>query len=148
MKDSQFANVLTDDRVPLGGTIGLQVEITGKPTDVTWFRDNIRLPKLSPKHRTIVESGVHTLFFSNASVSDAGRYTCRITDIYGRLDTSAIVEVVNPRSVRNGKPAMFLSRPDKIMAVASGEDIVVSCRVTGDPKPKGIYYFLYDSCEN
>lgn len=128
---------MTDDHVPLGGTIGLQVEIKGKPRDVTWFRDDVRLPKLSPKHHTIIESGVHTLLFPNATVSDAGRYTCRISNEYGRLDTSAIVEVVNPRSLRNGKPAMFLSRPDKIMSVASGEDIVVSCRVTGDPKPRG-----------
>lgn len=32
---------------------------------------------------------------------------------------------------------MFLSRPEKILSLVEGEDIVVSFRVGGDPKPRG-----------
>nr|CAD7592988.1 unnamed protein product [Timema genevievae] len=68
--------------------------------------------------------------------SEAGLYTCRASNLFGHVDTSAAVEVVPPGSVRGGKPAMFVSRPDQDMAVALGEDITVSFRVTGDPKPQ------------
>lgn len=113
------------------------MEVKGIPEDVTWFRDDIRLPKISSKHKTFVESGVYTLLFPNATNSEAGRYTCRVMNAYGRVDTSAIVEVVHPSAVRGGKPAMFMSRPEKMMSVATGEDIVVSFRVSGEPKPRG-----------
>lgn len=138
----KFGNILTDHVVPTGGTIGLQVEVKGAPEEVTWFRDDKRLPKISSRHKSFVESGVYTLLFPNATHTEAGRYTCRVANTFGHVDTTAFVKVVHPGSVRGGKPAMFLSRPDKMMAVATGEDISVSFRITGDPKPRGKCYFI------
>lgn len=60
----------------------------------------------------------------------------RAINVLGKTETSAYVQVIHPSNVRDGKPAMFLSRPDKYMRVTEGEDITVSFRVSGDPKPK------------
>nr|CAH7764905.1 unnamed protein product [Callosobruchus chinensis] len=120
-----FSNVLTDTFVPTGGSMALQVE------------ESLMLPRASPKHRTFVERGVHTLLVPSVSEYEAGKYTCRASNAFGKVETSAYVHVVHPSSVREGKPPMFLHRPDKILNVAPGEDISVSFRVRGDPKPTG-----------
>ncbi|XP_066996546.2 titin homolog isoform X2 [Anabrus simplex] len=136
VKRPHFTSVLTDHLVPSGGTIALQVEVKGAPKpEVTWLRGSEQLPP-SPKYRTFEEAGVYTLMVADATESEAGMYTCRAYNVYGHMDTSAAVQVVPPGSVRGGRPAMFVSRPDNVMAVAVGEDITVSFRVTGDPKPR------------
>ncbi|GLH01371.1 Uncharacterized protein GBIM_07522, partial [Gryllus bimaculatus] len=86
--------------------------------------------------RAFEESGVHTLLLPDAGADEAGLYTCRARNAWGLADTSASVQVVAPGSIRGGHPAMFVSRPDNVMAVAPGEDITVSFRVKGDPKPR------------
>nr|CAI5840676.1 unnamed protein product [Callosobruchus analis] len=133
-----FSNVLTDTFVPTGGSMALQVEVKGGPgAEVAWFKESLMLPRASPKHRTFVERGVHTLLVPSVSEFEAGKYTCRASNAFGKVETSAYVHVVHPSTVREGKPPMFLHRPDKILNVAPGEDISVSFRVGGDPKPTG-----------
>lgn len=117
--------------------------------DVTWLRDKEPLHFLTPRFRTFEESGVYTLVMSNVTEKEAGFYTCRASNTYGHADTSANVGIVLPGSVRGGKPAMFINRPDTDMSVAVGEDISVSFRVTGDPKPKGKFSYrmiFYEVC--
>lgn len=80
---------------------------------------------------------MYTLMMTDVTEKEAGFYTCRVSNSYGHVDTSATVGIVAPGSVRGGKPAMFINRPAMDMSVAVGEDISVSFRVTGDPKPKG-----------
>jgi hypothetical protein len=123
---------------------------TGAPkVDVTWLRDKEPLHFLTPRFRTFEESGVYTLMMTNVTEKEAGFYTCRASNTYGHADTSATIGIVVPGSVRGGKPAMFVNRPDMDMSVAVGEDISVSFRVTGDPKPKGKFsgrMILYEIC--
>lgn len=78
------------------------------------------------------------MMVADARDTEAGIYTCRAANAYGHVDTSAAVEVVRPGSVRGGRPAMFMSRPDQDMTVTLGEDITISFRVQGDPKPRGM----------
>ncbi|XP_025602051.2 titin homolog isoform X2 [Athalia rosae] len=132
-----FASVLTDHSVPAGGTIALQVEVKGTPApEVLWLHGETRRPVTHSRARTFAESGVYTLMVPEASHSETGTYICRASNAYGSVDTVASVEVVAPSSVKGGKPAMFLSRPDSLMTVALGEDVTVSFRVTGTPKPR------------
>jgi chromosome segregation ATPase len=133
-----FSGVLTDHLVPSGGIMALQVEIK-EPAEVTWFKESHKLPKASSRHRTFVEHGVHTLLIPNVTEYEAGKYTCRASNIFGRSETSSYVQVIHPSSIRDGKPAMFLSRPDTVMTVTPESDIVVSFRITGDPKPSSKY---------
>lgn len=130
-----FSGVLTDASVPSGGVMALQVQVKGTPAEVSWFKDSQKLAS-SARHRTHVERGVHTLMIPNVNELESGKYTCRAANVYGRIETSAYVRVVHPGQIRDGKPAMFLSRPDKYLRVTEGEDINVSFRVTGDPKPR------------
>jgi chromosome segregation ATPase len=145
-----FSGVLTDHLVPSGGIMALQVEIK-EPAEVTWFKESHKLPKASSRHRTFVEHGVHTLLIPNVTEYEAGKYTCRASNIFGRSETSSYVQVIHPSSIRDGKPAMFLSRPETVMTVTPESDIVVSFRITGDPKPSSKYYVslvLYSQKKN
>ncbi|XP_033210455.1 titin homolog isoform X2 [Belonocnema kinseyi] len=137
----RFSSYLIDHSVPAGGTIALQVEVRGSPTpEVTWLRrDGVKNERISnSKVRTFAESGVHTLILLEASESEAGTYICRAINAFGQIDTSANVEVIIPgKFSANGKPAMFISRPvDKIITAVVGEDVSVSFRISGIPKPR------------
>ena len=67
-----------------------------------------------------------------------------MSNAYGHIDTSATVEVIPLSKFDDlGKPAMFISRPvDKVMHVVDGEAVSVSFRVSGTPKPRGIYNYI------
>lgn len=102
---------------------------------MTWYRGSEPLPKKSTRFRYLEDAGVHSLVVSEASRSEAGLYTCRASNAHGHRDTSVSVEVVG--NAARGKPAMFINRPDTNLSLAVGEDITLSFRVCGDPKPKG-----------
>lgn len=61
----------------------------------------------------------------------------RAWNAYGKTDTTAYVRIIDHGSICDGKPAMIVHQPVKDVTVASGEDITVSLRVQGKPKPKG-----------
>lgn len=111
--------------------------------DVVWLHEDKTVPP-SPKLRTHEERGIFTLTLINASPHEAGLYTCRAFNSFGRADTRATIRVV-ARGGRNDKPAMFVERPDTTLGVALGEDITISFRVAGEPRPQG-KYLLFCSC--
>ena len=97
-------------------------------------------PIPSYKARTFADSGVYTLIVPEATESETGTYVCRASNAYGYVDSTANVEVVPSSSIEGGKPAMFLSRPAETMIyVTDGEDVSVSFRVNGVPKPRSTY---------
>lgn len=96
------------------------------------------MPRTSSRYRLLEDGSVHTLLVSGATAKDAGQYTVRAVNPHGSTDTSARVDVVaHGGAGAHGDPAMFLSRPETLITVAHGEDITVSFRLGGDPKPKG-----------
>ncbi|XP_044588361.1 titin homolog isoform X4 [Cotesia glomerata] len=137
----RFSSYLTDHSVPVGGTIALQVEVKGvPPPDVTWMRADKKGSIAVPKARTFADSGVYTLIVPDATEYETGTYVCRASNSYGHVDSTATVEVVSGSMGDGGKPAMFVSRPpDKVIIVAVGEDVSVSFRTNGIPKPKVIW---------
>ncbi|XP_014296942.2 titin isoform X1 [Microplitis demolitor] len=137
----RFSSYLTDHSVPVGGTIALQVEVKGvPPPDITWMRADKKGVIAVPKARTFADSGVYTLVVPDATEYETGTYVCRASNPYGHVDTTANIEVVSGSMMDGGKPAMFMSRPpDKVIIVAVGEDVSVSFRTNGVPKPKVIW---------
>lgn len=135
---------MTDHSVPVGGTIALQVEVKGvPPPDITWMRADKKGVIAVPKARTFADSGVYTLVVPDATEYETGTYVCRASNPYGHVDTTANIEVVSGSMMDGGKPAMFMSRPpDKVIIVAVGEDVSVSFRTNGVPKPKGYFTAL------
>ena len=37
-----------------------------------------------------------------------------------------------------GRPARIIEKPDDLIRVANGGDLLLTCRVTGEPRPKGM----------
>lgn len=73
-----------------------------------------------------------------ATESEKGTYICRAINAYGHVDSIATVEVISPSTIDGGKPAMFVSRPaEKSYTVNAEEDVSVSFRMSGVPKPRG-----------
>ncbi|XP_011632760.1 titin-like [Pogonomyrmex barbatus] len=137
----RFSNLLKDYNVPAGGTIALQVEVKGVPApEVKWLRGDRKEPITIPQARTFAERGLYTLIVPEATESERGIYVCRAINAYGQVDTSATVDVISSSTVDGGKPAVFVSRPfKKSIDVIVGEDISISFRVSGIPKPRIIW---------
>lgn len=103
-----------------------------------WMLGTDLLPRGSSRYRLLEDGTVHTLLVSEATPKDAGQYTVRAVNPHGSSDSSARIDVVSHGSGSvHGDPAMFISRPETMITVAHGEDITVSFRLSGDPKPKG-----------
>ncbi|XP_037299652.1 titin homolog isoform X6 [Manduca sexta] len=133
-----FGNVLTDYQVVKGGTIGLQVEIRGCPTRVEWLREGRSVTEIYRNARTFVEHGLYTLALSDVTEKESGLYTCRAWSTHGNVDMNAAITVVQPNEL-DGKPAIIVGRPEKDILISVGEDINISFRVQGEPKPKVIF---------
>uniref|UniRef100_A0A1B0CWT0 Muscle M-line assembly protein unc-89 n=1 Tax=Lutzomyia longipalpis TaxID=7200 RepID=A0A1B0CWT0_LUTLO len=132
-----FSTVLSDNLVPIGGTIGLQVEVHG-PVEVQWLygRDPVAP---SDKVKTYAEEGVYTLAVSSATDKQSGTYTCRATNAFGKSDSIAHVHVIAPATVKGGKPPQILDRPPKEMVLKTGDNLQISFRILGDPKPQLVF---------
>jgi len=77
----------------------------------------------------------------DSTIRDGGKYVCRACNLYGVVDAEKAVRVVSPQDYtdrRGVKPAIIVSRGNDRLNVAVGEDITVTLRVAGEPKPKGI----------
>lgn len=131
-----FTNVLTDYKVAHGGTIGLQVEIRGCPTRVEWLREGKSVTDVYRNAKTFVEQGLYTLALSDVTEKETGLYTCRAWSTHGNVDMNAAITVVHPAEM-DGKPAIIAGRPEKDVLISVGEDLNISFRVQGEPKPKG-----------
>lgn len=113
--------------------------IIGVPApEVKWLRGDRKEPIAIPKARTFTERGLHTLIVPEATESEKGTYVCRAFNAYGQVDMSAMVDVISASAIDGGKPAVFVSRPaKKSIDVTIGEDVSISFRVHGVPKPRG-----------
>lgn len=132
-----FSTELTDHIVPAGGTLALQVEVKGAPRpEVKWIRGTEELPRATSRIRSFEDSGVYTLLVANASEKEAGLYTCHAFNAFGYVDTTASVEVIPAGSIRGGKPPTIINRPADLMRISVEDDLILTCRVTGEPKPR------------
>jgi len=133
-----FTSPLVDQQVPAGGTFALQVEIHGQ-VDIQWYKGKDQItPATSPKIQTYSDQGVYTLAVNNAQQTEAGAYMCRAINAFGKADSTGHIDVVNPVKAGKGggRPALFVSRPDPILVIKSEDNISISFRVQGEPKPK------------
>lgn len=132
-----FVSELTDHLVTSGGTVALQVEVKGAPRpEVRWLRGADILPRASSTIRSFEDSSHYTLLLSNASEREAGLYTCRASNAFGHIESTAAVEVIPAGAIRGGKAAHLITRPDDVLNISEEDDIVFTCRVGGDPKPR------------
>ncbi|XP_068630255.1 uncharacterized protein [Battus philenor] len=133
-----FTNVLTDYKVTRGGTIGLQVEIKGSPTRVEWLREGRFITDVYRNAQTFIDHSLYTLALSDVTENESGVYTCRAWGSHGKVDMNAAITVIHPNQI-DGKPAVIIGRPQKEMLISVGEDLNISFRAQGEPKPKVIF---------
>lgn len=131
-----FSNVLSDYKVAKGGTIGLQVEIQGSPVRVEWLREGCSITEIYRNAQTFVDHGLYTLALTDVTEKESGIYTCRAWGNQGNVDMNAAITVVQPNQI-DGKPAVIIGRPPKDVLITVGEDLNISFRVQGEPKPRG-----------
>lgn len=86
--------------------------------------------------KTFVEQSVYTLALTDVTERESGTYTCRAFGSHGTVDMNAAITVV-PHGGLDGRPATIVGRPEKDVLISVGEDLNISFRVQGDPKPKG-----------
>jgi len=117
------------------------IRVAGSPAPtVTWIRESKPLPRSSAKYVYLNEGGLYTLLVKDSTARDGGTYVCRACNLYGSADAEKSVRVVSSQDCsehRGVKPAIIVSRPNDRLNVAVGEDITVTLRVAGEPKPKG-----------
>lgn len=92
----------------------------------------------SDMHST-VDHDIHSYNLPNSWDSERSIHTYRPDNISGHSDYNTRFDGGCGYMRENGKPAIFISRPvDKLINACGGEDVSLSFRVGGVPKPKGI----------
>lgn len=86
------------------------------------------------------------MLVNDSTARDEGTYVCRACNLYGSADAAKTIRVVSAVEcsgrMTGVKPAIIVSRPADRLNVAVGEDIVVTLRVAGEPKPKGTVHSI------
>lgn len=131
-----LTNPLGDHMITTGGTLALTAEFasTSSPIEVQWFRNKMPLSG-QPNVKTFIDHGVYTLTIEKATAECSGVYTCRAMNAFGKIESNSNVHIVGA-TVKGGKAALFLSRPEPEMKIATGDPFSISFRVQGEPKPK------------
>ncbi|MFH4975264.1 hypothetical protein AB6A40_001973 [Gnathostoma spinigerum] len=128
----QFTSELTDVSVRASESATLSVTATGKPEpNVVWLKDsqpiNIdNLHVLSKKD----DQGRYTLVIKNASIEDAGIYSCKAVNKAGEVETQAHFGVAEEFF----QPE-FTEKLTEFNAI-EGEEVRLSCTVVGKPEPQ------------
>ncbi|XP_018399450.1 PREDICTED: uncharacterized protein LOC108777137, partial [Cyphomyrmex costatus] len=138
----RFSNLPKNYSMLTDGSIGLEVELKDiLSPEAKWQRGDQTKPITVPKARIFVEPELYTLITPDATEPERDPYVCRTINAYGQMDTNATMHVMSlSAGEHRGKPAIFVSRPSKKpIDVIVGEDISISFRVSGIPKPRIIW---------
>uniref|UniRef100_A0A8C6JRK1 Obscurin-like protein 1 n=1 Tax=Melopsittacus undulatus TaxID=13146 RepID=A0A8C6JRK1_MELUD len=117
----------------------LSCQITGDPRpSILWEKDKI---PIEPSGRFHVEAkgDLYSLLVSRATPQDSGVYVCKAKNKVGETYAAATlkVEVGEPREEEgclDSEAPAFLVAPSSIR-VCRGEDVMFTCRVSGQPCP-------------
>lgn len=117
----------------------LSCQITGDPQpSILWEKDKI---PIEPSGRFHVEAkgDLYSLLVSRATPQDSGLYVCKAKNSVGETYAAATlkVEVGKPREEEgclDSEAPAFLVAPSSI-CVFRGEDVMFTCRVSGQPCP-------------
>ncbi|XP_068805664.1 obscurin-like protein 1 [Struthio camelus] len=121
-----------------GADAVLKCQIAGDPRpSILWEKD--RTP-IEPSGRFHVEAkgNVYSLLVSRVTPEDSGLYVCKAKNNVGETYAAATLKVEAGEPQEEGdhenKPPVFLVRPSS-MRVCRGEDVMFTCRVSGQPCP-------------
>ncbi|XP_067846589.1 hemicentin-1 isoform X2 [Heptranchias perlo] len=120
-------NITTDLTVLLNSPMTLECEARGIPLPViTWYKAD--RPIISSPQATYIDRG-HFLQIPRSHVSDAGQYTCRVTNIVGTAEKLYELDVYVPPNIDGGPDAPQLKK------VIASNSLVLECEASGHPPP-------------
>ncbi|KAG7487576.1 hypothetical protein MATL_G00024880, partial [Megalops atlanticus] len=113
--------------VVLKNPVALTCEASGIPLPaITWLKDG---RPISTSSSVRVISGGRTLRLMHASVEDAGRYTCIVSNTAGEERKSFDLEILVP-------PSIVSEGMVEDVKVKEKQNVTLSCEVTGNPVPE------------
>ncbi|XP_067393755.1 obscurin-like protein 1 [Emydura macquarii macquarii] len=124
--------------VQSGADAVLKCRITGDPCPtVIWEKDKSPIEILGRCH-VQAEGDVHSLSISRVTPADSGQYVCKAKNTVGETYAAASLQVEVEQPQQEGAPGAvlpsFLIKPLSLQ-VCRGEDVVFTCRVSGQPCP-------------
>lgn len=140
-KSPKVIGLIADSLVPSGGVIALHLQVEGCPrAEVTWLKEGSPL-RHGPRTHTLVDSrlGLHTLLLEAVTPAEGGLYHCKVVSGVYRLQepAPAHIQVVERRP--GDKPALITARPETRISLTAGEDLTLTCYVSGEPKPRVMF---------
>lgn len=140
-RSPRITGLIADSLVPTGGLIALHLQIEGCPrAEITWLKEGSPL-RYGPRMHTLFDSnmGLHTFLLEGATLAEAGMYHCKVlSGVYHLHEPApAHIQVVERRP--NDKPALITARPDTRINLTAGEDLTLTCYVSGEPKPRVMF---------
>ncbi|KAH9380974.1 hypothetical protein HPB48_021080 [Haemaphysalis longicornis] len=118
--------------IPRNLLVGERISITcsaasgSKPLAFTWVKDDTTLHRESAL-RITDSSDYSTLSIENLKITDAGNYTCVVSNPEGTVSHSDVLHV---------KAAPTWTREPKDTTVTAGDVVTLECNGTGFPPPK------------
>lgn len=77
----------------LGSSIQMECKVAGSlPINAQWFKDGSEILH-SAKHRLVCHENVVSLTTADIDVSDSGNYKCKVKNVAGSAECSAILTV-------------------------------------------------------
>ncbi|CAH1707186.1 unnamed protein product [Chironomus riparius] len=136
-----FKTGLVDTNVPSGGSIALFVESQAN-CEAEWYRDRWIVDHKPPKRYIFNDgSGFFACVINHATMDEAAKYSCKLSNPYGTSQSTSFIDVINPNQVGKGqKPPIFLTRPQPEIKIRAGDPFSMSFRVQGEPKPRIQWY--------
>ncbi|XP_033885551.3 hemicentin-1-like isoform X1 [Acipenser ruthenus] len=120
-------NVTTELSALLNTPVTLECEARGVPLPaITWYKDGH--PLTSSPQALYVDRG-QFLQIPQVQVSDAGRYTCRVTSVAGNAEKPYDLDVYVPPTIEGGSDA------PKEKKVLVSNSVTLECEAGGHPPP-------------
>uniref|UniRef100_A0A674BTL2 Myosin light chain kinase, smooth muscle n=1 Tax=Salmo trutta TaxID=8032 RepID=A0A674BTL2_SALTR len=128
----KFDSVPQSQDATEGTPVTFKCQVSGSPVPgLSWVKDG--LPLRPRAGLTFQQDGnTHIVTVTNVQKRDSGTYGCTMTTSTGKVSSSWILSVNNPRL--EGKPPAF-STVLKGCSVSEGQDFLLQCSVDGKPRP-------------
>uniref|UniRef100_A0A4W5KJW9 Myosin light chain kinase, smooth muscle n=1 Tax=Hucho hucho TaxID=62062 RepID=A0A4W5KJW9_9TELE len=128
----KFDSVPQSQDATEGTQVTFKCQVSGSPVPgLSWVKDG--LPLRPRAGLTFQQDGnTHIVTVTNAQKRDSGTYGCTMTTSTGKVSSTWILSVKNPRL--EGKPPAF-STVLKGCSVSEGQDFLLQCSVDGKPRP-------------
>ncbi|XP_072152903.1 coiled-coil domain-containing protein 141 isoform X3 [Bemisia tabaci] len=139
-----FTEPLVPCTVQEGEKFILECRITGSPTPkIKWLKDNLSIEN-NPDYLTKFEDGICTLTIEETFAEDSAQFTCVATNEAGSVSTSAVLSVTEVPSDEHISAPEFV-KPLQNTVTKEGEELELSCQVTGNPLPT-VQWYKDDVC--